>query len=167
MTLAPSAASKLMAGTSGFAFPEWKGVFYPKGLKSEGFLPYYAGVHRGTGFKARASTELFDWARRTIAELVHADTDRNTVIFGKNATEAINKLAHRMPWRPDAVVLTTQLEHHSNDLPFRPHAQVVHVQATADGRLDEADFDAQRERHRGRVQLVAVTGDRNLLQFPG
>jgi cysteine desulfurase/selenocysteine lyase len=109
----------------------------------ERFLPYYAGVHRGTGFKARASTSLFEWARSTIAELVHADPDRNTVIFGKNATEAINKLAHRFPWRPDAVVLTTQLEHHSNDLPFRPHAQVVHVQATPDGRLDEADFDRQ------------------------
>jgi uncharacterized protein YecE (DUF72 family) len=33
---------KLLAGTSGFAFPEWKGFFYPKDLKSDGFLPYYA-----------------------------------------------------------------------------------------------------------------------------
>ena len=33
---------RLLTGTSGFAFPEWKGVFYPKELKSDGFLPYYA-----------------------------------------------------------------------------------------------------------------------------
>jgi uncharacterized protein YecE (DUF72 family) len=33
---------KILAGTSGFAFPEWKGVFYPKELKSDGLLPYYA-----------------------------------------------------------------------------------------------------------------------------
>jgi len=33
---------KLLAGTSGFAFPEWKGVFYPKELKAADFLPYYA-----------------------------------------------------------------------------------------------------------------------------
>lgn len=33
---------RVLAGTSGFAFPEWKGVFYPKELKAEGFLPYYA-----------------------------------------------------------------------------------------------------------------------------
>jgi cysteine desulfurase / selenocysteine lyase len=128
----------------------------------ERFLPYYAGVHRGTGLKARASTALFEWARSTIAELVHADPDRNTVIFGKNATEAINKLAHRFPWRSDAVVLTTQLEHHSNDLPFRPHAQVVHVQATRDGRLDEVDFDRQLALHGRRVQLVTVTGASNV-----
>ena len=32
----------VLAGTSGFAFPEWKGVFYPSELKSDGFLSYYA-----------------------------------------------------------------------------------------------------------------------------
>jgi len=128
----------------------------------ERFLPHYAGVHRGTGFKARASTALFEWARRTIAEFVKADPDSNTVIFGKNTTEAINKLAHRLPWRPDAVVLTTQLEHHSNDLPFRRHAQVVHVGATADGRLDEAELDGLLAHYGRRVQLVTVTGASNV-----
>ncbi len=128
----------------------------------ERFLPSYAGVHRGTGIKARASTALFDWARDAIGELVHADPERNTVIFGKNTTEAINKLAHRIPWPSDAVVLTTQLEHHSNDLPFRSHARVVHVQATADGRLDEADFDRQLASFGRRVQLVTVTGASNV-----
>ena len=33
---------RLLAGTSGFAFPEWKGVFYPKEVKADAFLPYYA-----------------------------------------------------------------------------------------------------------------------------
>ncbi|MDB4870994.1 MAG: hypothetical protein JWL97_1998, partial [Gemmatimonadales bacterium] len=33
---------KLLAGTSGYAFKEWKGAFYPKELKDDGMLGYYA-----------------------------------------------------------------------------------------------------------------------------
>ena len=56
------------------------------------FLPYYSSVHRGSGFKSRVSTAAYDDAHDTIARFVGADTDTNTVIFGKNTTEAINKL---------------------------------------------------------------------------
>ena len=34
---------KLLAGTSGYAFKEWKGGFYPADLKDDGMLGYYAG----------------------------------------------------------------------------------------------------------------------------
>ena len=40
-------------------------------------------------------------------------------------------------------VYKRQLEHHSNDLPWRPRAHVVHVRTLPDGRLDEDDFDRQ------------------------
>ena len=61
------------------------------------FLRYYSSVHRGTGFKSRLSTAAYDEAHDTIARFVGADTRTNTVIFGKNTTEAINKLAFRYP----------------------------------------------------------------------
>ena len=61
------------------------------------FLPYYSSVHRGTGFKSRVSTAAYDQAHDTIARFVGADVSTNTVIFGKNTTEAINKLAYRYP----------------------------------------------------------------------
>ncbi len=128
----------------------------------EAFMPYYASVHRGTGFKSRLSTAAYDQAHAIIGRFVGADPDSNTVIFGKNTTEAINKLAWRLPLEPDAVVITTQLEHHSNDLPWRPQAHVVHVRALADGRLDEDDFDAQLAHYAGRVALVAVSGASNV-----
>ena len=126
------------------------------------FMPYYASVHRGTGFKSRLSTAAYDQAHAIIGRFVGADPDSNTVIFGKNTTEAINKLAWRLPLGPEAVVITTQLEHHSNDLPWRPQAHVVHVRALADGRLDEDDFDAQLAHYAGRVALVAVSGASNV-----
>lgn len=131
----------------------------------EAFMPYYASVHRGTGFKSRLSTVAYDQAHTIIGRFVGADLSTNTVIFGKNTTEAINKLAWRYPLGPDKVVLTTQLEHHSNDLPWRPRANLVHVRALPDGRLDEDDFDRQLARHAGRVALVAVSGASNVSGF--
>jgi cysteine desulfurase/selenocysteine lyase len=129
------------------------------------FMPFYSSVHRGTGFKSRLSTVAYDQAHAIIGRFVGADPQTNTVIFGKNTTEAINKLAWRLPLGPDAVVITTQLEHHSNDLPWRPRAHVVHVHVLPDGRLDEDDFDRQLARYAGRVALVAVSGASNVSGF--
>jgi cysteine desulfurase / selenocysteine lyase len=131
----------------------------------ERFLPFYSSVHRGTGFKSRLSTVAYDQAHDIIGRFVGTDLSKNTVIFGKNTTEAINKLAHRFPWEPGDIVLTTRLEHHSNDLPWRQHATVVYANAMADGRLDEADFDRKLARHEGQVRLVAVTGASNVTGF--
>jgi cysteine desulfurase / selenocysteine lyase len=129
------------------------------------FMDYYASVHRGTGFKSRLCTVAYDQAHDIIARFVGANTETNTVIFGKNTTEAINKLAYRFPLASDAVVISTQMEHHSNDLPWRHRAQVVHVQATPEGRLDEEDFDRRLGQYAGRVALVAVTGASNVSGF--
>ena len=62
------------------------------------FLPYYSSVHRGTGFKSQLSTWAYDNARDVILAFVGADPKTHTVIFGKNTTEAVNKLAHRFPF---------------------------------------------------------------------
>ena len=105
------------------------------------FLPYYSSVHRGSGFKSRLSTSAYDEAHATIARFVGADPRTATVIFGKNTTEAINKLAFRYPLEPDAVILSTVMEHHSNDLPWRRRAQIVRATVTREGRLDEDDVD--------------------------
>jgi len=84
------------------------------------------------------------------------------VIFGKNTTEAINKLSHRLPLQPHDVVLVSTLEHHSNDLPWRARARVEHIVADRRGDLDEDHFEALLRRHAGRVKLVAVTGGSNV-----
>jgi len=130
------------------------------------FMPYYSSVHRGTGFKSRLSTIAYDQAHEIIAEFVGINFESNVIIFGKNATEAINKLSYRFDFAPDDVVITTMLEHHSDDLPWRRHAKkVVHVKATPEGRLDEEDFDRQLAKYGKRVALVAVTGASNVTGF--
>ena len=129
------------------------------------FMPYYSSVHRGTGFKSRLSTLAYDQAHEIIAEFVGANPHTNTVIFGKNTTEAINKLSFRLPAKPGSVVITTQLEHHSNDLPWRARFPVEHLRALPDGRLDEDDFDRLLAQHAGNIALVTVTGASNVSGF--
>ena len=129
------------------------------------FLPYYSSVHRGTGFKSRLSTVAYDQAHEIIGRFVGANLETNTVIFGKNSTEALNKLAYRVPMEPDSVIISTQMEHHSNDLPWRARGQVVHIHATPEGRFDEADFDAQLAKYGERIALVTVTGASNVSGF--
>ena len=129
------------------------------------FLPYYSSVHRGTGFKSRVSTAAYDEAHETIGRFVGADMDTNTVIFGKNSTEAINKLAFRYPFRRGDMVLSTIMEHHSNDLPWRRRAQVLRAQVTSEGRLDEDDVDRLLAKYGDRIALVTVSGASNVTGF--
>ncbi len=129
------------------------------------FMHWYSSVHRGTGFKSRVATQAYDDARKIVAHFVGANDREHVVIFGKNTSEAINKLARRLPLSKDDVVLVSLLEHHSNDLPWRGAATVDHVTANALGELDEADFDHKLKHYRGRLKLVAVTGASNVTGF--
>ena len=130
------------------------------------FIKYYSSVHRGTGFKSQLSTFMYEDARRRTMDFVGADPRFHTCIFGKNTTEAINKLAHRFPFTQERnVVLTSGMEHHSNDLPWRSAAQLIHVQLSQDGQLDEEDFNYQIERFGERIALVAITGASNVTGY--
>ncbi|WP_280151838.1 aminotransferase class V-fold PLP-dependent enzyme [Piscinibacter sp. XHJ-5] len=127
------------------------------------FMPWYSSVHRGAGFKSRVATQAYEDARRIVAGFVGADDPEHVVLFGKNTTEAINKLAARLALQPGDVVLVSQLEHHSNDLPWRATpARVLHVGCDALGRFDEAHFERLLREHAGRVRLLAVTGGSNV-----
>ena len=128
----------------------------------ERLLPYYSGVHRGTGYKSRVSTDAYEQARSIVAQFVGADPDRDVVLFTKNTTEAINRLARSMPAVEDSVVLTTLLEHHSNDLPWRARGRTIHIGARPDGTLDEEDLDRRLAQFAGRIELLAVTGASNV-----
>ena len=128
----------------------------------ERFLPFYSSVHRGTGYKSRLSTRVYEQAREIVGNFVGADPSRDVVVFASNTTEAINKLARTMPIADDDVVVTTLLEHHSNDLPWRARGRTVRVRALADGSLDEDDLDRRLAEHAGRVALLAVSGASNV-----
>jgi cysteine desulfurase / selenocysteine lyase len=126
------------------------------------FLEWYSSVHRGAGFKSQLATKAYEDAREIVAEFFGADLEERTVIFGKNTTEAINKLSYRLPLAEDQIVLSTVIEHHSNMLPWRQRGRVALVDCRPDGTLDLEDLAAKLDRFRGRVRLVAVTGASNV-----
>lgn len=126
------------------------------------FLPYYANVHRGSGLKSRLSTLLYEEARATVARFFGVDTRTNTVIFTKNATEAINRLALCLPLTMSDVVLTSVMEHHSNDLPWRYRARVDYVDVHENGELDREDYLRKLKAYRSHLKLVALTGASNV-----
>ncbi|MBN2146292.1 MAG: aminotransferase class V-fold PLP-dependent enzyme [Anaerolineales bacterium] len=130
------------------------------------FLVYYSSIHRGTGYKSQISTWGYEQARHIVMQFVGANTADHTCIFGKNTTEAINKVARRFPFtRQRDIVLTSGMEHHSNDLPWRAATKTVHIRLLPNGRLDEADFDAQLANYASRVALVAITSASNVTGY--
>ena len=128
----------------------------------EEFLPWYSGVHRGTGFKSLVATNVYDAAHDAVGAFVGADPETNVVIFTKNTTECVNKLSHRFGFTGGDVVLTTLMEHHSNDLPWRRFARVVHCGITADGHPDLDALRGALAREKGRLRLVAINGASNI-----
>jgi selenocysteine lyase/cysteine desulfurase len=84
------------------------------------------------------------------------------VILGKNTTEALNKLARRFPFSPGDTVLTSLMEHHSNDLPWRQVADVDFIDVKKDGSLDLESLESKLEEYGDRVKLVTITGASNV-----
>jgi selenocysteine lyase/cysteine desulfurase len=128
----------------------------------EEFMPWYSGVHRGTGYKSLVSTELYDHAHDIIGKFVGADLSSNVVILVKNSTEAINKLANRLELKKDDIVITTIMEHHSNDLPWRKYCKVLHIGVDDEGVLRFDDLKQALKIHKEKIKLVAVTGASNI-----
>lgn len=130
--------------------------------KVDELLCWYSSVHRGASFKSLLSTGAYEQARGIVAQFVGADEETDVVIFGKNTTEAVNKLAHRLPLAADDVVITTVMEHHSNDLPWRRRAKVDYLSLRDDHSLNLEDLAQKLEEHGRRVRLVATTGASNV-----
>src|SRR3954463_1860739 len=81
----------------------------------------YANVHRGVYRLAERATEGYEGARQTVAAFVNAPSERE-VIFTRSSTEAINLVAYAWGLSnlgPGDTVVITELEHHSNFVPWQ------------------------------------------------
>ena len=128
---------------------------------------HYASIHRGVYTLGAESTEAFEGARDRIAAFAGGEAD--TTIFTANATNSINLVAYA--WGRDNVgagdvVLITQLEHHSNIVPWQVLAQEVgaeirYLHVDDDGMLSLDELDA--ELASGTVKLAAFAHVSNVL----
>ncbi len=111
-----------------------------------------ANVHRGVHVLAEEATALYEGARDKVAAFVNAPS-RNEVIFTKNASESLNLVANMLTWadepyRVDAEseIVITEMEHHSNIVPWqllsqRTGAKLKWFGLTDEGRLDLSNID--------------------------
>ena len=128
---------------------------------------HYANVHRGIYELSEDATARYEGARKRLAGFIGATSDRE-LVFVRNATEAINLVAFswgRANSGPGDVILSTEMEHHANLVPWQQlaaetGATVAYVAITEDGRLDMADLRRLLERG---PKLVAISHVSNAL----
>ncbi len=128
---------------------------------------HHSNVHRGSHTLSAEATAAYEGARATVADHLGA-ADRREVVFVRNATEAINLVARA--WgdanvKPGDRIVLTEMEHHSNLVPWQQLAERVGAEidwapVTDEGLLDMAALAALLERG---PKLVAVTHVSNVL----
>lgn len=140
-------------------------------LVIEAMTSYYerqnANIHRGVHQLAEEATQAYEDARQRIARFIHSPSSRQ-VVFTRNATESINLVAHawgRTRVQAGDMLLLTEMEHHSNLVPWQMLAAergavLEFIPVQDDGRLDLTALGKLLER---RPVLVALTHMSNVL----
>jgi len=127
------------------------------------FSPWYSSIHRGTGYKSRFSAKVYEDARYETLKFVGADPIYYTAIFVKNTTEAINKLSYTLCKKTKkCMILSTSMEHHSNDLPWRDKYNIDYININSDGTLSMNDLKLKLKKYENVVKLVTITGASNV-----
>lgn len=107
----------------------------------------YAPINRSAYVMAAEATERFEATRSALTSFINANSV-NEVVFTKNATEALNLVAHswgRANLSPGDAVVLTHMEHHANIVPWHMLAaerdlELRWIPITADGQLDLANL---------------------------
>lgn len=126
-----------------------------------------ANIHRGIHVLAEAATEAYEGARDRIADFIGAEKSRQ-IIFTRNATEAINLVAYswgRTNLSRGDVIILTEMEHHSNLIPWHILAKergvrLEFIPVTDDGLLD---IDGYKKLLGQNPKLIAFTHMSNVL----
>lgn len=126
----------------------------------------YASIGRGTGQKAEISTRLYQESRNFLLDFFNVkDKNDYVVIYVNNSTEGINRLANVLPKIKDEVVITSRMEHHSNDLPWRKRGKVDYVEVDKLGRLKIEELEELLRKNCGKVRYVSLTGASNVTGY--
>ena len=126
-----------------------------------------ANAHRGLYQLGEEATELFEGARAKLASFVGAPAPE-TIVFTRGTTESMNLIAYgwvRKFLREGDEVLITEMEHHSNIVPWQLAAAAMgatlrYIPLTDDGMLDLSDLGSLLT---DRTKLLSVTGMSNAL----
>ena len=131
------------------------------------YTEYNANVHRALYALAEEATAAYEESRQKVAAFVGAD-DWHSMVFTRSATEAINLVAYawgRYNVGPGDELLVTEMEHHSNLVPWQllardTGATMRYIPLGEDGRLELSDAEMYFSQ---RTKLLAVVHQSNVL----
>ncbi|WP_194897644.1 cysteine desulfurase [Catenulispora pinisilvae] len=127
-----------------------------------------ANVHRGIHVLAEEATALYEGARDKVAAFINAGA-REEVVFTKNSSEALNLVANVLGWaeapygiRPGDEIVISEMEHHSNIVPWQLTAERIGAKLrwfgiTDEGRLDLSNLNELINERTKVVSLVHVS----------
>jgi cysteine desulfurase / selenocysteine lyase len=119
------------------------------------YLKNYSNTHRGVYSLSEKATDLFEKSRETIAKFINAKPEE--IVFLRSATEGFNHLARTLKAK---TVLVTQIEHHSNYLPWKQYSKVSVVSYNKDlGMLDYIPFNYNGEEVVSFTLMSNVSGE--------
>ncbi len=131
------------------------------------YKTYNANIHRGIYKISEKATEAYISSKVALAQFIGARSYRE-IVYVRNATEAINLVA--LSWgdsnvKKGDIILTTQMEHHSNIVPWqllaqRKGAKVEYVKLTEDAFLDKHDLE---EKLKKGPKILAIADVSNVL----
>ncbi|MFV8751418.1 aminotransferase class V-fold PLP-dependent enzyme [Nannocystaceae bacterium ST9] len=126
------------------------------------FLANYGALHRGAGPRARMTVETVENSIATIRRFIGCP-DSHALVFAENTSAAINLLARTLALGPDDVVALSDIEHTSNNLPWRYNtaAKVVEFASTRHGDIDFEVLERVVAEHGARLRVIAVSGASN------
>jgi cysteine desulfurase/selenocysteine lyase len=128
---------------------------------------YNSNVHRGVHTLAEEATAAYEAARQRVADFIHAEHAKE-IIFTRNTTESINLVAYtwgRTYLHEDDLVILTEMEHHSNIVPWQILAaekgiRLEFIPISPDGLLQLEEYQKLLEQ---KPRLVAFTQMSNVL----
>ena len=126
-----------------------------------------ANIHRGVHTLAEEATASYEGARKKIAEFIHAASP-NEIVYTRNTSESINLVARTwatVECNPGDMVILTEMEHHSNLVPWQILAQEKGLQLEFIPVLDDGllDLDVYQTLLKHGPKLVAFTQMSNVL----
>lgn len=133
----------------------------------EALVNYYsehnANIHRGVHTLSREATELFEAARKTVADFIGANDQE--IIFTAGTTDSINLVANGVLFPEGSEIIVTEMEHHSNILPWQLWCEknkgiLKVIPIRQDGQLDIDQLPALLS---SKTALIAITQVSNTL----
>lgn len=126
----------------------------------------YGPIARGAGQKGELCTKKYEDARDIILDFFNLKGNKNyTVIYTKTTTESLNILANILIKNKKDKILTTRMEHHANDLPWRHSATVEYVDVDELGRINILDIEDKLIENKGQIKYVSITGASNVTGY--